>query len=319
VVIAPNYIKTGKISLSAYGSVPDKIEDELEGILSGALAHTLTDEVPEARIKNPVNTEFYLENNRRALDSEAAVAAVIITPVMFVIIFMIALQLTGTYLMTSIVEEKTNRIMEILSTSVTPTQLLAGKLIGAGGLGLVQIAIWLIVGVVGLMIGQGSDFVNAIQVPFDIVLIALAYFVLNYFLFGSILAGVGVVVGSEQESRQVAGFVTMITIIPLFLMTLFLMDPDGVVPVFLSIFPLTAPMAMLLRLMLSTVSPIELIASFALMIVTTVAIVWMSARVFRWGMLLYGKSLTPRELWRVIRGHADSIPASALKKEGLSS
>jgi ABC-2 type transport system permease protein len=315
-VIAPNYIKTGKVSLYAYGSVSESLEDQLEGVLSTNLAHSLTDQVPEERVKNPVNTEYFLENNGRALNSDAAVAAVIITPVMFVIIFMIALQLTGTYLMTSIVEEKTNRIMEILATSVTPTQLLAGKLLGVGGLGLVQILIWLAVAAVGLIVGRNTEIVQAVQVPFDVVIFALAYFVLNYFMFGSILAGVGVVVGSEQESRQVAGIVTVVTVIPLILMSAFLMDPDAPVPVFLSLFPFTAPMAMLLRLMLGAVSPLELIISFGLMFLTTMVVVWMSARVFRWAMLLYGKRLTPRELWRVIRGHADTIVVSPVQQEG---
>jgi len=140
--------------------------------------------------------------------------------------------------------------------------------------------------------------------------------VLNYFMFGSILAGVGVVVGSEQESRQVAGLVTVVTVIPLILMSAFLMDPDSPVPVFLSLFPFTAPMAMLLRLMLGAVSPLELALSFGLMFLTTLVVVWMSARVFRWAMLLYGKRLTPRELWRVIRGRADTIVVSPIQQEG---
>jgi ABC-2 type transport system permease protein len=226
---------------------------------------------------------------------------------------MIALQLTGTYLMTSIVEEKTNRVMEILSTSVTPMQLLGGKLIGAGGLGLVQLAIWLVVGIIGLRLGQGSDLISAIRIPADFLLIALAYFVLNYFLVGSILAGIGVIVGSEQESRQLASVVTIFSVIPLILMITFLQDPDGPLPDILSIFPFTAPMAMMMRLLLSAVSPFEVALSFGLMIATTILVVWLSARVFRWGMLMYGKRITPRVMWQVIRGRADSISTPTLQ------
>ncbi len=315
-VIDSAYLKTGKISLLAYGSVSNALKKDLGGFISTNLAHSVSDTLPEARIKDPVNLEYFLQNNGRALNSETALLAVIMTPIVFVIVFMIALQLTGTYLMTSIVEEKTNRIMEILATSVTPTQLLAGKLLGVGGLGLVQITIWLVVAAIGLVVGRGTELVQAIQVPFDIVVIALAYFVLNYFLIGSILAGIGVIVGSEQESRQFAGIVTIVTVLPLILMFSFLMDPDGPLPVFLSLFPFTAPMAMLLRLMLSAVSPLELISSFGLMFVTTLVIVWMSARVFRWAMLLYGKKMSPRDIWRVIRGQTDHVSTASLQQEG---
>jgi len=313
-VIDAAYIQTGSVSLYAYGSVPSSLKNEFEGVLSSNIAHTLADDIPEERIKDPVNIAYFMENNGRALASEIALVAVIMTPIVFIIIFMIALQLTGTYLMTSIVEEKTNRVMEILSTSVTPMQLLAGKLLGAGGLGLVQLAIWLVVGVVGLRLGQGSDLVNAIQIPADFLLITLAYFVLNYFLFGSILAGIGVIVGSEQESRQLSGVVTIFSVIPLMLLITFLQDPDGPLPVFLSLFPFTAPMAMMLRLLLSAVSPIELALSFGFMIATTILVVWMSARVFRWGMLLYGKRVTPRVLWQVIRGRADTVSTPTLQQ-----
>jgi ABC-2 type transport system permease protein len=312
-VIDASYVQTGKVSLTAYGDVPEDTEDELETFLSSNLAHSLSDDIPEERIKDPVNIAYFMENNSRALDSEIALVGVIMTPIVFIIIFMIALQLTGTYLMTSIVEEKTNRVMEILSTSVTPMQLLGGKLIGAGGLGLVQLAIWLVVGIIGLRLGQGSDLISAIRIPADFLLIALAYFVLNYFLVGSILAGIGVIVGSEQESRQLASVVTIFSVIPLILMITFLQDPDGPLPVILSIFPFTAPMAMMMRLLLSAVSPFEVALSFGLMIATTILVVWLSARVFRWGMLMYGKRITPRVLWQVIRGRADSISTPTLQ------
>lgn len=313
-VIDASYVKTGKVTLTAYGDIPESLEDELESVLSSNIAHALSDDIPEERIKDPVNIAFFMENNQRALDSEIALVGVIMAPIVFIIIFMIALQLTGTYLMTSIVEEKTNRVMEILSTSVTPMQLLAGKLLGAGGLGLVQLAIWLIVGIVGARLGQGSDLISAIRIPTDFLLIAFAYFILNYFLFGGILAGIGVIVGSEQESRQLSGVVTTFSVIPLILMITFLQDPDGPLPVILSIFPFTAPMAMMLRLLLSAVSPVELALSFGLMFLTTILVVWLSARVFRWGMLMYGKRITPRMLWQVIRGRADTISTPMLQQ-----
>jgi ABC-2 type transport system permease protein len=115
------------------------------------------------------------------------------------------------------------------------------------------------------------------------------------------MACVGVIAGSEQESRQYAGIFSLIMVIPIFFIVSFITEPNSAIVTFLTLFPLTSPIAVLLRMGFSTVPTEQLLLSIALLAVTTMLAVWASARIFRWGLLLYGKRPSPRELLRVIR------------------
>src|SRR5690606_27407420 len=137
-------------------------------------------------------------------------------PVIFAMVLLMALQLSSTFLMSGVVEEKSNHIMEILITSITPYQLLAGKLLGLGALGLLQILIWIVVGLVGVSLGGNIAFFSGITLPIDFIVTVIVYFLLTYFLYSSLLAGIGAVMGSEQESRTIAGAVSLLIAIPFF-------------------------------------------------------------------------------------------------------
>ncbi|MBZ0292232.1 MAG: ABC transporter permease, partial [Anaerolineae bacterium] len=256
-------------------------------------------------VQDPVELTVHIRDSGREL-TENAIVGLFMVPIIFTIVFFMAMQTTSTYLMSSVAEEKTNRIMEILVTSVTPFQLLLGKIIGLGTLGLTQLAIWLVGGVVLLSVGQQSPFLAGVTLPLDLVLLALVYFVITYFLYAGIMAGIGASAGSEQESRQIAGLVTVIGVIPFFFFALFLTDPQNLLITIMTLVPFTAPLTVLLRSSLGSVPTIELIASLIILLVSAVFAVWASARVFRWSSLLYGQRATPRQIWRVIRGQNEA-------------
>ena len=144
----------------------------------------------------------------------------------------------------------------------------------------------------------------------------VVYFILSYFLLASLMAGLGAIAGSEQESRQYGGIISLLFIIPFFLIGTFIDDPNGSLPIALTLIPFTAPMTALLRLGLTSVPPWQIIASLLILLVTSAFVVWASARVFRWGLLLYGKRPTPRELWCVVRSspRAATVVAHADEK-----
>jgi ABC-2 type transport system permease protein len=221
-------------------------------------------------------------------------------PLFFATILLISSTTTSGFLMSGLVEEKTNRVIEVLVTSVTPMQLLTGKIVGLFLLGLTQILILLVIGFVGVVIAQQSDSTSSIVFPLDLVVLGIIYYLLSYFILASVMAGVGAIAGSEQESRQLSVFITLPFILPLFFIVNFFMDPNGNLAVFLSLFPLTAPMAVLMRVGITAVPAWQIILSILLMVITSVVLVWAAAKIFRWGLLLYGKRLNPLELLRVL-------------------
>jgi ABC-2 type transport system permease protein len=206
--------------------------------------------------------------------------------------------------------------MEILITSVTPMQLLGGKLLGLGALGLVQVGIWAVMAGGGLLLGRNSEILQSVYIPPDLLLLALVYFVVNYFLFSSMFAGIGTVTGTEQEARQWAGLFSFMAAVPMIFLFAFLLDPNGTIPVILSLFPFTSAVSIIIRSVFGTIPPEQLIASLVIMILTAVFITWASAKIFRWSLLLYGKKPSPRELWRVIRGSAEIGTTTASAQEG---
>jgi ABC-2 type transport system permease protein len=184
-------------------------------------------------------------------------------------------------------------------------QLLSGKIMGLGALGLTQLAAWITGAVVIFTIGGQTEFLEGVTFPIDLTIIAILYFLLGYSLIASLMAGIGAVVGSEQESRQYAGVFSIMFAIPYFFIVSFVTNPNGTIPVVLSMFPFTAPMAMVMRSGLAGVPTWQIVLSTAILVLTIILFVWAAARLFRWGLLLYGKKARPRDLIRVLRGRAD--------------
>lgn len=303
-LLSENFFLTGNVPIYANGSVSDSLEDTIEAFIQRNIVVQTRSNLSETLLEQPVALTVYLQNVNRYVSGEA-LAVLIITPLVFVMLFMMTLQFSSAFLMTSVVEEKSNRIMELLITSMTPMQLLAGKIIGLGGLGLVQIGIWALTAIIGLVVFQNNEVVQNISIPPDLLLIALTYFLLSYFLYGSLLAGVGAVVDGEQESRQYAGILSFFNVIPFFFMASFITDSNSSLAVGLSLFPFTSGIAMLLRTTFGAV-PFEQVAlSVGILFLTTIFVTWVSAKIFRWGLLLYGKRITPLELFRVIRGNPE--------------
>lgn len=297
-VIAPDYMQNGLVTLYSATDMPDALNDSIDSFLLSNLSRGVDPEVAE-RIEAPVDMLVKTLNNGRIISENGAVGLVL-APIIFVMVFMLGSQTTSGYLMSGVVEEKTSRIMEILVTSVTPFQLLFGKILGLGALGLTQLVAWVAIGSLALRLGEGVDFLAGVTIPGDMLLVGLIYFVLGYFMLASLMAGIGAVVGSEQESRQFTGIISLVSVIPFFLITEFFLNPDGFAVVFLTLFPLTSPVAVILRMGFGSVPLWQLGVSIALLLVTTLVIVWGSARIFRWSLLMYGKHPSLRQILNAV-------------------
>jgi ABC-2 type transport system permease protein len=298
-VVEPDYLETGNVQLISRSGTPEALTDQFNQFLVANVGRGLGADLLE-RLKDPVTMSVEPLDSGRVIQ-ESAIVALIFMPLIFVFVFMMASQITSGYLMSGVVEEKSNHIMEILVTSVTPFQLLLGKIMGLGALGLTQLVIWIGGALLALALGQNLNFLAGVTVPLDLLIIAVVYFLLGYFFFASIMAGIGAVVGSEQESRQIAGIFSFVLVIPFFALVTFITDPNGVVPTVLTLFPLTSPVAVMLRLGFGSVPTWQLLLSITLLFLTALFTTWAAAKIFRWALLMYGKRPSLREVLGALR------------------
>lgn len=294
------YMATGRVNIYTYDSIPELLEDTIEVFLIANLSADLETNLPVSRVGQPVNEVTVEMADSGRVVNESGIIFLLLLPMFFATILAISSTTTSGFLMSGLVEEKTNRIIEVLVTSVTPMTLLTGKIIGLFLLGLTQIGILLFMSVVGILIAQNTDSLSGIIIPVDFVALGIVYYLVSYFILAAIMAGIGALASSEQESRQLSVFITIPFMLPLFFIVNFILDPNGNVPVVLSMFPLTAPIAMLLRVGVTAVPTWQIGLSLALMVLTAAVSVWLAGKIFRWGLLRYGKSFNPLQLVRVL-------------------
>jgi len=241
---------------------------------------------------------------------ESAEGAFVLAYAMWMLTY-IGILLYGIQVLGSVVEEKTSRIVEVLVSSLRPFELMAGKIIGVGAAGLFQFFIWGVFA--ALVLGQGrammwqfgitpdSGGVTLPTISIATIAVFLACFFLGYFLYAAMFAAVGAMTNSESEARQAANVVVMLLVVPVLFMIGVLNDPSGPLAVRLSLIPFSAPIAMPVRWAAGEVPIAQLALSMALLVVTLVGITWMASRIYRVGILMYGKRPTIAELVRWVR------------------
>lgn len=303
------YLLSGRVNVYTDTDTPDILDGVIEELLLLNLTAGQDLPLPLERLEDgPDMTVQSADSGRET--TPGGVFFLLFMPVIFAFLLVMSSLTSSGFLMNGLVEERTNRVIEILVTSVTPMQLLLGKIIGLGLLGLIQVITLLGAGFLALTLGRNLDFLQGVEIPLDMAAMALVYFLLTYFMVAALMAGISVLTNSEQESRQISGFITVPFMIPYILLFSFISEPNGTLPQILSFIPFTAPMAVLIRLGLSEVPTWQILASMGIMLVTTIFLVWGASRVFRWGLLLYGKRLNLRELWRVVTRRNTEIGTS---------
>jgi ABC-2 type transport system permease protein len=215
-----------------------------------------------------------------------------------VILFMILILTTGQTLVRSLVEEKSNRIMELLVSSGTAEELMWGKLLGLSGLGMTQVLSWLLLGL-GAVGFFGLPVTNEALAPVPFMLI---YIGLGYLLFAAFFIGFGSLVTTEQEAQLVTQYITMFLVAPLAFAFVVMQNPDAGYVQGLSYVPLLTPALMIIRIVTKMPPLWEILATIALLLATTTAVMWIASRIFRTAILMYGKRPSVREIVRWLRG-----------------
>jgi ABC-2 type transport system permease protein len=217
--------------------------------------------------------------------------------VLFFLMYMVVL-LYGMNVARSIIEEKTSRVFEVLLATIKPDELLAGKILGVGAVGLTQVGIWM--AAAGLIAAQAGA-MSAVKLSIAQVVFFIIYFALGYALYSSVAAALGAMTNSEQELQQLNMFLMM----PLFFCMLMLVpiitNPNSMLSRIVSEIPFCAPLLMNLRISMSMPQPWEIGLSIVLIVVTIYAVLWVSSRIYRVGILMYGKKPNLPEILRWLK------------------
>lgn len=208
----------------------------------------------------------------------------------------------GNEIMRGIVQEKSDRITEVLVSSMTPIELLTGKILGVAAVGLTQITVWLtmmaaVAGFLGTVLTTAGINVTQILRPVLFIYFVI-FFILAYLTYVCVYAIAGAISNSEKEAQQFIAPITLVMMIPWFLMFPIIMNPDSKLAVGFSLSPVWGPITMFVRTVVSEPPLWHIGASIAISIATIAVFFWMTAKIFRIGILSYGKRPTIPELWR---------------------
>ena len=213
-----------------------------------------------------------------------------------IFIILIMVSFSGQQLVRSLLDEKTNRIIEILLSSVTPMELMSGKLIGLGGLGLIQASLWLAFAWLGATFSQVEVSV------FSSIHLIFLYAMLGYFLFASIMIGLGSLATTEQEAQTMTGYIVMLATLPFILMFVIIENPGGTITTVCSYIPFLTPAVMSARIALMMPHWSEIVISVIVLLLSIFACLWVSAKLFTVGMLTYGKRISFSQARTIVIG-----------------
>jgi ABC-2 type transport system permease protein len=210
--------------------------------------------------------------------------------------------LTSGYLMQAVMEERQNRVIEVLMSSLRPNELLAGKVLALGLLGLLQMMGWgVTVYFLIKQIAPLSPALIGLDISVTQLVVLLVFFLLGYLMYAAVYAGIGTIANSLREGPQFAVFFTLPAMLPLYLSTVFTVQPDGTLPVLMSLFPITSPLAMVMRVAVSPVPAWQIVLSAILLLLTGLGFMWVAGRLFRVTVLLSGQMPRPRDIFKLLR------------------
>jgi ABC-2 type transport system permease protein len=224
-----------------------------------------------------------------------------------VVLLYTALLMYGIITMRSVLEEKTTRTMEVLISAVRPFELLCGKILGVAAAAFTQFAIWMIstallfsYGALAAM-GMGGTALSGVHIPISLVLYAGIFFVGGYFLYSSMFAAIGAACSNEQDAQQLQWIAMAPLVFCMVIYSMVLNDPTSTASVVLSEIPFFAPVLMALRISLQTPPAWQIVLSVFLLFLTTIGTIWASAKIYRVGILMYGKRPSLVEMFRWLR------------------
>jgi ABC-2 type transport system permease protein len=306
VIIPADYLQTGIVRAitKSGGASAAAVAGDSARMRSFMVDHLLRGKVDpalQARAAQPVNLQLSTLDD--AGGKGAANSFVGVMSAYFLGIFLsVTIFTTSGYLLRGVAEEKSSRVMEIILSSVSSFELIAGKVLGLGALGLTQVAVWL--GSV-LALSTGAIALLGVTIPLltrpAFFLLVLAYYVLGFLLYAVLMGSVGALGTTMQESQQLAGIFSVVAALPMMLGGFMFSNPHMIAARVLSWIPLTAPTMMLLRVAMAEVPAVDLVVSLGGLVLSIPLALWAGAKVFRLGLLMYGKRPALKQVLKALR------------------
>lgn len=237
---------------------------------------------------------------------EGGLAGAAFSYILFLLLYMV-LAVWGQQVMNGVLEEKSSRVVEVVISSLRPFELMMGKLTGICLVGLTQFTIWLgtlLVVTIPQVLGTLATLPEGVTLPTVTVAMVVNFailFVLGFFLFSTFYAAIGAAFNNVQEAQQVASVAVFFLVIPAFLMMPIINDPNSTMAVVTSLIPLFTPLLMTLRISLEMPPLWQILLGYVLTIAFLWGMIWVCARIYRMGILMYGKKPTFKELWKWVR------------------
>jgi len=306
-VIPPDYLEHGRVR--RYASTENVFNDGGQErpvnrwLTRGLLAGRGLDSLVAERAARPARAMEVFTKNRDgawAQRDDASEIFEFLVPFIAGLLLSISILIGGQYLLQGVSEEKESRILESMLCTLTPEDLVMGKLIGLGGAGLTLVGSWILV----LAGFSGTAAIAAkVSIPPIVLGLMVAYFLLGYLFYASLMTGIGAITNNMREAQQFSFMFTFMNFVPFYMMTTLVGHPESPLAVGLSMFPPTAPVSMLLRVASpsSHVPAWQILLSLTLLAATAYLALRAAAKIFRIGLLLYGKTPTLPEIVRWLR------------------
>ena len=307
-IIREDYITNGRVTVlnkgSGFGAAV--IEDSRQA-RAFFVDHLLRDKVDVALQQRAANP-FKIESVTLSASGEdqgggpLGIVSTFVVPYFMGILLVMTIFISSGYLLQSVAEEKETRVIEVVLSSVTAQELLTGKVLGLGALGLTQILLWLLS---ASALSGGATALLAISIPLmeqpEVLLLAVVYYVLGYTIYAILMASAGSLGTTARESQQIAGVFSMAAAAPYMVSSFLFTNPNMLLARVLSWFPLTSSTMMILRLPMAEVPTVDIVASIVTQMISIPVMLWAGAKVFRMGLLMYGKRASLPEVIQCLR------------------
>ena len=306
VIVTPEYLNTGIINiytLEKQLEPPPEITTAVKDFLS---SNMLAGKVTDATIRL-VNAPLGIASIRLTETGDIAPEqggfGNLLIPSIFGILLVLSISFSSSYLLQGLGDEKENRLIEVLLSSVSTRQLIIGKVLGMGAAGLLQIVIWVICAPILLNVASVSigGFLSTLEITPLLFIMFIVYFILGYFLFAIIFVAIGAVTPSAREGQQLAPIFTLLSVSPLWFASAIIFFPNNPAMIALTIFPFTAPVTLMMRLGITEVPAWQILTSIAVLLVCVVGGLFLSAKIVRTFLLMYGKRPSLGTIIRSIR------------------
>jgi ABC-2 type transport system permease protein len=299
IIIRKGILTDTSFEYRSYNAGNIKLTSRIEGavrdiVVEKKLKAQGLDPVMVRQLTTPVEMKT-IKISKTGKEEETGFEKVFFTSYIFMMMMFFLVATSGQLLVRSMLEEKSNRIVEILMSSSSAPHLMGGKIIGLSGLGLTQIAFWAIIGItISLQFG-------VTMIPLTTAMLLFIYFVLGYVLYAAIFVAFGAPVSTEQEAQQISSYLMIILVLPIVFAIMVVQNPNSTLVHILTYIPLLTPSMMAMRMPIEMPSIVEIVITLIVLFLTSIGAIWVAGKIFRTTILSYGKRPSIKELWILLR------------------